>query len=196
MFDIALTHISNIFIGAMLLLLWGWDLPKGSRVKAFVHCFSKPIVWLGLSHNWSMFAPNPISSNERLRVEIRLNDGNWHEVVLDCMGMVGAAQRPHDIRALKMLHSLTCKGSNALKPAVALYCARRYLSSHPDISAANIFQIRLIRLYQLKPLWPPRQFNYNNFHFEEETYLHDFSKDRIWKKDIDQTESCDRRVAA
>jgi hypothetical protein len=65
----------------ILLVIWLWcyDLPADSPLRRFVSYFQKPFLYLGLWHNWAMFAPEPLHVNRRLKALIRYADGSIDE---------------------------------------------------------------------------------------------------------------------
>jgi len=198
MMNVILDLACNCFIVVILVIFLGWDLPDGSIIKRFVRKFSKPIVWTGLSHNWAMFAPNPISTNELVRCDIKLRDGQWENINFDFFSQLDSTEQPEDIRILKMQHSLTCQGSNAMKPGFALFAAREYLKRNPHVPPQQIAALRITRLYQTRPAWPPRKMRPRRAYYETVVYRHDFSKDRIWHAQIQerQPELSAQHVAA
>jgi hypothetical protein len=72
-------HWSDVFIVAYLLLAWGWNLPSDLPSKILISPASKVIVWLGLWHGWSMFAPIPLKTSRRVAVQVKYADGSHYE---------------------------------------------------------------------------------------------------------------------
>ncbi|MEP3478207.1 MAG: hypothetical protein ABJZ55_03060 [Fuerstiella sp.] len=69
----------DIFIVTLLLWFWCYDLPSDSPAKRMVRPLERPFCWLGLWHGWSMFAPDPLRVNRRLRAELQYTDGTVDE---------------------------------------------------------------------------------------------------------------------
>jgi hypothetical protein len=54
----------NAFIIIMLFWMIFWDSEKQNPIKKwFVPIIQGPMIWLGLSHDWKMFSPNPTFYN-------------------------------------------------------------------------------------------------------------------------------------
>jgi len=65
----------DLLIFVLLLWMWFWDYPADSPGQRLVSVLAAPFCWLGLWHNWAMFAPDPIQVNRRLKARIILADG-------------------------------------------------------------------------------------------------------------------------
>jgi hypothetical protein len=173
--------VTDVFILAVLLVMLGWDMPDGSLLKKLTKRFSRPIIWLGFSHSWAMFAPEPISVNETLRFEFEFASGQRKIITPPFFDVMGSDVYPADIRCLKIMHAITEKGVNALKPAFARYLARTFLDSAAQGETGRPRLLHFVRLHQQRPPWPPsprvRSFEF----FEENVYTHDFDRDPIWR---------------
>jgi hypothetical protein len=69
----------DLFIIVLLIWFWCWDLPRDLPTRKFVGFVQKPFLWLGLWHNWAMFAPDPIRVNRRLKAIITYSEGSVDE---------------------------------------------------------------------------------------------------------------------
>lgn len=66
----------NIFIIFHLTTIFCWAVPLNTRLFAIVKPTIAPYMgWSGLAQGWNLFAPNPLSLNSRLEVEISYRDG-------------------------------------------------------------------------------------------------------------------------
>jgi hypothetical protein len=68
-------YLSDVFILAFLLLIWCWNLPEDLPGRILIRPFSKIVVWLGLWHGWSMFAPIPLRVSRRVAIQVEYADG-------------------------------------------------------------------------------------------------------------------------
>ena len=66
----------DVFIVAILLWFWCYDLPTDSPQRRLVGYIQKPFLYLGLWHGWAMFAPEPLHVNRRLKAIIQYADGS------------------------------------------------------------------------------------------------------------------------
>ena len=69
----------DVFIVAILLWFWCYDLPTDSPQRRLVGYIQKPFLYLGLWHGWAMFAPEPLHVNRRLKAIIQYADGSIDE---------------------------------------------------------------------------------------------------------------------
>jgi len=65
----------NLFIICYLALAFLWNLPNDSFAKRCIQKIKPLILWPGLWHSWSMFAPSPIKVERRLSVLLTMKDG-------------------------------------------------------------------------------------------------------------------------
>jgi hypothetical protein len=72
-------HWSDLFIALYLFIAWCWNLPPDAPSKILLGRFSRVIVWPGLWHGWSMFAPIPLKTSRRLAVQVEYSDGSSYE---------------------------------------------------------------------------------------------------------------------
>ena len=72
-------NLIDVFIIILLFWFWCWDLPVDLPSKRLVGYVQAPFLWLGLWHNWSMFAPEPLHIHRRLKAVIRYADGSVDE---------------------------------------------------------------------------------------------------------------------
>jgi hypothetical protein len=70
---------SDILIVVYLVIAWSWNLPGESAAKLIVNKLSWFVQWLGLWHDWKMFAPNPPRYNNRIFVRVDYSDGTRRE---------------------------------------------------------------------------------------------------------------------
>lgn len=68
------TWIVNSCIVAYITFAWTWDLPGESRWKRLASPLAQPFAWMGLRHQWTMFAPNPIRFNDQLVADVYAGD--------------------------------------------------------------------------------------------------------------------------
>lgn len=71
--------LTDCLIAVLLVWFWGWDLPRDRAERWLVGWVRWPFLWLGLWHSWSMFAPEPLHVNRRLRAVMELADGSIEE---------------------------------------------------------------------------------------------------------------------
>src|SRR5436190_21609286 len=71
--------ISDALIVIYCWIAVSWSLPEESPARQLVKPWSRLVQWLGLWHDWRMFAPNPIAINHRVLVRIDYSDGTRRE---------------------------------------------------------------------------------------------------------------------
>ena len=65
----------DLFIIVFLIVCIGWDLPDGHLMKHLTRPVAPLVRYLGLSHSWKLFAPNPPSSSRKIVGLVHLADG-------------------------------------------------------------------------------------------------------------------------
>ena len=113
----------NAFIVFLLLVFFTWDLPEHAFVRRLVHRFSKPIIYCGLDHDLSMFAPSPPRFNFVPEFELHYADGTRDTVHQDIFGPTAAG--PLSTRHVKLCAGLLLPPDNALKPAFCRYLVQQ-----------------------------------------------------------------------
>jgi hypothetical protein len=68
------TDVINVGIVLFLIFAWTWDLPEERASRRLISQVRPVILFSGLWHSWRLFAPNPESSNIKLRALVRLAD--------------------------------------------------------------------------------------------------------------------------
>ena len=66
----------NSFIAIYLIISWSWSLPTSSPARKLLAPLRPVILYLGLWHNWKMFAPDPVASNRRLQALLDFGEGS------------------------------------------------------------------------------------------------------------------------
>jgi hypothetical protein len=70
---------TDLLIAFYCWLAWSWNLPEDAPSRRLIRPLTRVIQWLGLWHDWRMFAPNPVSVNRRIIVRIDYADGTRRE---------------------------------------------------------------------------------------------------------------------
>lgn len=71
--------LTELFIVAVLLWFWCFDLPADLPQRRLVRYFQTPFLYLGLWHGWAMFAPEPLHVNRRLKAMLKCAAGTLEE---------------------------------------------------------------------------------------------------------------------
>jgi hypothetical protein len=119
--SIAVNGFILIYIG----FAWTWDLPSASLLNRVARKLGQPLVWIGLSHSWSMFSPNPMRTNYQLTADVLLEDGTtiqWRALRFDRISKRQAFLR---VREVKLYEHLASERFPFLKPAFADYLAKQ-----------------------------------------------------------------------
>lgn len=169
--------LKSAFILVALVYMWGYDLPQGHLLRKVTRRHQKWLVWIGLTHNWAMFAPNPISTNEKFRFDLTYADGKTEEIVPDFFDRLEDEVFPGDVRDLKFEQSLGKPKGNALKPGFCRFVARTYATRTKD---SALTRIDIVKLSQKPPKWPPDAHVPNWQFMEKVTYTHHLDTDPIW----------------
>jgi hypothetical protein len=148
--DLLLLILTNSGIVLLLLIFLAWNLPEGALLTGVASRMEKPVIWLGLAHNWRMFAPRPVSGIQLAHFELVFGDGSVER--FEVPFFPGPEGNPHGCnnRHLRLQHSLLTAGSSSLKPAfcnfvIAQYTQQQAASGRP---AARVVEVRLICLRQ------------------------------------------------
>jgi len=126
-----------------------------------------------------MFAPTPITLNEKFRFELVHADGEKEVLHMPFFDRLQDTEFPGDIRDLKIQQSLIGKQINALKPAFSRYVARCHSQRREGYAPSKLY---IIRMSQRRPAWPPENFVPTGQFIEETTYTHHFENDRFWNR--------------
>jgi hypothetical protein len=132
--QLLLLTLTNAFIVLMVFIFWSWNLPDDAFLKRLVNRLSVPLVWLGLAHNWRMFAPTPVSGNQRAHFEAVLSDGSVQSI--DNLSFFGPPATPFAMcnnRHLRIQHSLLTPGASAIKPAFCKYVLSMVEAQQPVV---------------------------------------------------------------
>ena len=139
----------NVFICIFLVFAWSWNDPAEAILKRLVRLFRRQVSWLGLRHDWSMFAPEPVHVDRRLQAEIRLENGEvivWEAVRLDKLTRWQAFLKARD---RKYQTNILLNRLKRLRPALAEYLARTYGERGHAVQ-----EVRLVRVQ--RPIPDPR----------------------------------------
>lgn len=142
--DTLVSILVNLFIGAFLLFAWAWNEPKGAVLRRLVWRFREQISWLGLRHDWSMFAPEPVRVERRLEAEVCLAGGEvivWKAARLDQMSCWRAFLSARD---RKYQTNLLQNRVRRLQPALAEYVAR--IHADRGLEVERVVLVRRLRL--------------------------------------------------
>ncbi|MFT6921397.1 MAG: hypothetical protein ACJA1C_000391 [Crocinitomicaceae bacterium] len=73
----ALKICTNVFIVLMLFWMVFWSAEKNHPIKKWwIPKIQRVFIWLGLSHSWNMFSPNPSLFNSWAKIKIILDEKN------------------------------------------------------------------------------------------------------------------------
>jgi hypothetical protein len=139
--------LANACIVLLVLVFLGWNLPPEALLKRITNRLAVPIVWLGLAHNWRMFAPTPVSGTQVVFFELSLSDGGMIELpVLDILGRPGRAANN---RQLRLQHTLVTPGPSAFKAILCRYVVAEYARRCSDAEAQPLVaEVRVACLRQ------------------------------------------------
>jgi|GEM_PF-2125613 len=65
----------DLFIIWFLLICIGYDLPRGHLLKELTKPFNRLVRYIGLTHSWQLFAPNPPTASTKLVGLIFMQNG-------------------------------------------------------------------------------------------------------------------------
>ncbi len=140
--------MTDAFILILLAFLWFWDYPPDHPSKKITRMLGFPFVYLGLWHGWSMFAPDPIRVNRRLRAVIRFNDGALEEW---CPLWARTSNRLLDmfyVRTYKYQHSVVSGESPVLCEPLCQFLARQ-------VNSTERFAVEIDLIRQFRIVNPP-----------------------------------------
>jgi len=121
----------DLLIVLYLILAFSWSLPNDFFAKRCIQKVKPVILWAGLWHSWSMFAPSPILVERRLSVLLTLNDGTTESHDLLKMHELGKWTAFSAVRERKFQTVLSQKSSKAQRAAICAHTAKK-LASSPD----------------------------------------------------------------
>lgn len=142
----------NVFIVFLLLVFFLWDLPQDAFARRLLRPFSTPIAYVGLDHEWAMFAPSPPRYNYVPEFELHYADGTHDAFHLDIFGRPDAPG-PLSTRHVKFCGALLLPSDSAVKPAFCRYLVREHgrvvaageTAHEPRVHVGEVRFIGLIR---------------------------------------------------
>ncbi|MEM9410039.1 MAG: hypothetical protein AAGA30_02930 [Planctomycetota bacterium] len=131
-----------LFIISYLLMAWCWNLPDDSSSKVFIKQFRKLIVWAGLWHSWSMFAPNPVSVERRFTLEVFEKSGQKHDIDLPTLRNLNAWQGFKRVRERKFQMNLASKKFSSFRIAICHYHIKIFeIETGKEVVKANLVML-------------------------------------------------------
>lgn len=83
----------NCFIAIHILILFLWGLPPNKFAARTTAPVARYVLFAGLWHRWSMFAPSPYTLNYDMRARIEFRDGSFKEWIWPRMEELSLWQR-------------------------------------------------------------------------------------------------------
>ena len=128
--------VCDLFILVWCLFALSWNLPSDFFAKRCVSKFKTVILWTGLWHGWSMFAPTPVQVEKRWSVRLTMKDGSIEMHDLFRIHEASKWKAFVWVRERKFQSVLSQKSSKSQRAAVCKY-ARRALTSDPELVAKS-----------------------------------------------------------
>jgi hypothetical protein len=148
--DVVFDSLTNTVIVLLLLIFLGWNLPEGAPLQRVASRLRRPVIWLGLTHNWCMFAPRPVSGLQLAYFEVLLSDGSVGRFDVPFFPGLDGRPRGCNNRHLRLQHSLLTAAPSSLKPAFCNFVLGQYARQQAAAGreTAGIVEVRLISLRQ------------------------------------------------
>src|SRR5262249_1489917 len=92
-YDLAGMLAVNVFIAAYRFFAGSWALPPESPLKKLIGRLRAPVEWAGLYPRWSLFAPDPLATDQLILADVYLAEGRvlrWEQASLDRVGFWAA----------------------------------------------------------------------------------------------------------
>jgi len=148
------SHIGiSLFCICMIFFLWGWNLPDGRFSRHLLKKITKPVIWLGLNHSWSMFAPRPITTDELIRFKITLEDQSSVEMPVDYFPSPGMQNFSGDVRHLKLMHALVAPKESIIQRCYAEYLIYAYEAARGTADTRRVEKIEYLLTRSPRPPW-------------------------------------------
>jgi hypothetical protein len=136
--------LASIFIISFCALQLFWCLPEGYIMRKIIHrLFYNQVVWCGLDHYWSLFAPNPVSSIVLISFEIKFTDTTSIPWTIPEFKIKDGFQYITKARDLKWYYSLISSEYEAPKEAVCKYILHAFMSGSNNEKVPDMIQIIL-----------------------------------------------------
>lgn len=137
--------VINVFIVLMLIIIWLYDLPITKMYAPIRTVMDKVLKWTGLSHGWSMFAPNPSDVNRRLTAEFMLSDGQIIEHPVWDFGTLKRFEAVLKGRHRKLREKLIEKSYNILKPSYCHFLVQRFYRD--QLERHGVIKDRVVKVW-------------------------------------------------
>lgn len=145
----AIRVMTGAFIAVLLLFMWCWDYPADHPSKKFCRLFAFPFLYFGLWHGWSMFAPEPIHVNRRLRALLTFDNGSIEEWCPLGPDECSPWMKMLIARSFKFENSILGSNSSQLYSPLCEFLLRQCQSGDSEPRGRRIHQIELIRDFRL-----------------------------------------------
>ncbi|MEO0897005.1 MAG: hypothetical protein AAFY71_11435 [Bacteroidota bacterium] len=123
-----------LYVGMSLVLFHSFLLlfPKEKLLNSPLKPYILLMKWSGLTHNWSMFAPNPMSINRLASFELEYEDGRLKPWKLDAFQLKDGYQYVSLTRYFRMHNELLKKDNSLLHESLAHYVLSAYKKENPQ----------------------------------------------------------------
>lgn len=128
----------NTLVLLTLLFVVFWDSNPRSPGRRALEWAFQPLLYIGLWHGWSMFAPDPIHIIQRLKAVIVLDDGSVEEWSPDSSRPETRLVNLLYARSFKYEHSLCTQRFPQLLLALCRYLCRDIESAQPGVLTIDL----------------------------------------------------------
>lgn len=132
----------GLFVFNSLLLL----IPKDILLQSPIRPYILWLKWTGLTHNWSMFAPKPLSVNRLLSFELEFADGQLKPWRLPQFQLKNGYQQVSQARYFRMHNEILKKRNKQLQGSMCNFVLKAYRQKNP--TSPLPVRIHLLRFHQ------------------------------------------------
>ena len=122
--DLILKLILSVIIIAFIYFILFWNFPERFILRKPLARFTRYIWWAGLNNTWSLFAPDPLSTNLMVGFELEYADGRTEAWKSDKFKLVGMHQSITSIRHFRAHRQLVAIMNKTFSKAVCRYIHR------------------------------------------------------------------------
>lgn len=129
---------SQIFICTWLFIALAWNLPSDFFAKRCISKVKPVILWAGLWHSWSMFAPAPILVERRMSIRLTMKDGTIEKHDMYKIHEAGLLEAFMRVRERKFQAVLAQKNSKSQRAAICIHTAKKLASDPEQVAKSEL----------------------------------------------------------
>jgi hypothetical protein len=113
----------NLFIMFHVAAIVSWNLPSSALQETVTNFFKPYVVFTGVWQSWSMFSPNPVSTDTYIGAVVHYHDGTTKPYTFPRMSLLGITAKYKQERWRKFIENTSTNSQMSYWPYLARYAA-------------------------------------------------------------------------